>query len=129
MHRPLVFGLLALSSMMARAAYVGYVDSVNGAGDALVSGWACNTAQPDSTADVLIYREGRYVGRATSGAIELKMGGPSAPLTPLYNRRTVYGRVSRYRLDEFLQLFDFPSPNLSSERRFATSSRPLPSLS
>ncbi|HEV3214536.1 MAG TPA: DUF1553 domain-containing protein, partial [Vicinamibacterales bacterium] len=32
----------------------------------------------------------------------------------------VYGRVSRYRLDEYLQLFDFPSPNLSSERRFTT---------
>jgi hypothetical protein len=48
------------------------------------------------------------------------MGGPSEPLTPSYNRRTVYGRVSRYRLDEYLSLFDFPSPNLSSERRFTT---------
>ena len=35
-------------------------------------------------------------------------------------RRTVYGKVSRYRLDEFLQLFDFPSPMQSAERRFAT---------
>src|SRR5262245_66470479 len=48
------------------------------------------------------------------------MGGPSELLTPSYNRRTVYGRVSRYRLDEYLSLFDFPSPNLSSERRFTT---------
>jgi hypothetical protein len=32
----------------------------------------------------------------------------------------VYGRVSRYRLDDYLSLFDFPSPNLSSERRFTT---------
>ena len=49
------------------------------------------------------------------------MGGPSAPLTPLYDRRTVYGKVSRYKLDDYLQLFDFPSPNLSAEKRFTTS--------
>ena len=56
-----------------------------------------------------------------SGALDTKMGGPSEPLTPSCNRRTVYGKVSRYRLDEFLQLFDFPSPNLSAEQRFTTS--------
>jgi len=57
---------------------------------------------------------------AISGALDEKMGGPSELLTPSYNRRTVYGRVSRYRLDDYLSLFDFPSPNLSSERRFTT---------
>ena len=56
-----------------------------------------------------------------SGTLDLKMGGPSAQLTPLYDRRTVYGKVSRYKLDDFLQLFDFPSPNLSAEKRFTTS--------
>jgi hypothetical protein len=55
-----------------------------------------------------------------SGTLNLKIGGPSIPLTPLADRRTVYGRVSRYKLDEFLQLFDFPSPSQSSEQRFAT---------
>jgi hypothetical protein len=55
-----------------------------------------------------------------SGALETKMGGPSAPLTPSSARRTVYGKVSRYKLDDYLQLFDFPSPNLSAEKRFAT---------
>ena len=49
-----------------------------------------------------------------SGALDLKMGGPSAALTPLSTRRTVYGKVSRYKLDDYLQLFDFPSPNLSA---------------
>src|SRR6185503_5048359 len=49
-----------------------------------------------------------------------KMGGPSIALTPLATRRTIYGRVSRYRLDEFLQLFDFPSPMQSAEKRFTT---------
>jgi hypothetical protein len=56
-----------------------------------------------------------------SGAIDLKAGGPSTPLSPSFNRRTLYGRVSRYKLDDFLQLFDFPSPNLSAEKRFTTS--------
>src|ERR1051325_6923916 len=56
-----------------------------------------------------------------SGALDERVGGPSAPLTPFYNRRTVYGKVSRYKLDDYLQLFDFPSPNLSAEKRFTTS--------
>ena len=56
-----------------------------------------------------------------AGALDSKMGGPSIPLTPLVDRRTVYGKVSRYKLDDYLQLFDFPSPNLSAEKRFTTS--------
>jgi hypothetical protein len=55
-----------------------------------------------------------------SGALDSKMGGPSTPLSPSFARRTVYGKVSRYKLDDYLQLFDFPSPNLSAERRFTT---------
>jgi hypothetical protein len=56
-----------------------------------------------------------------SGALDLKMGGPSTPLSPSFERRTIYGKVSRYKLDDYLQLFDFPSPNLSAEKRFTTS--------
>jgi mono/diheme cytochrome c family protein len=56
-----------------------------------------------------------------SGALDLKMGGPSTPLSPSFDRRTIYGKVSRYKLDDYLQLFDFPSPNLSAEKRFTTS--------
>jgi hypothetical protein len=56
-----------------------------------------------------------------AGALDTKAGGPSIPLTPLVDRRTVYGKVSRYKLDDYLQLFDFPSPNLSAEKRFTTS--------
>jgi hypothetical protein len=57
-----------------------------------------------------------------SGALNTeRIGGPPQPLTPFLDRRTVYGRVSRYKLDDFLQLFDFPSPNLSAEKRFTTS--------
>ncbi len=55
-----------------------------------------------------------------SGDLDHAVGGPSADLTPSFKRRTVYGKVSRYKLDEYLQLFDFPSPNLSAEKRFVT---------
>ncbi|MCU1384769.1 MAG: hypothetical protein JWL71_3466 [Acidobacteria bacterium] len=55
-----------------------------------------------------------------SGALDARAGGPSTPLSPALTRRTVYGKVSRYKLDDYLQLFDFPSPNLSAERRFVT---------
>jgi hypothetical protein len=55
-----------------------------------------------------------------SGALDPKMGGPSAELTPGYKRRTIYGKVSRYRLDQYLQLFDFPSPSFSAEKRHIT---------
>ena len=52
--------------------------------------------------------------------LDPKIGGPSEDLKPEGRRRTVYGKVSRYRLDDYLQLFDFPSPNLSAEKRFIT---------
>lgn len=55
-----------------------------------------------------------------SGALDPDLGGPSEPLTPLFDRRTVYGSISRYRLDEFLQLFDFPSASQTAEKRFVT---------
>ena len=55
-----------------------------------------------------------------SGTLNTKMGGPSIALTPMEDRRTIYGRVSRFKLDEFLQLFDYPSPSQSAEKRFST---------
>jgi hypothetical protein len=57
---------------------------------------------------------------AVAGNLDTSMGGPSADLSPAMTRRTVYGKVSRYKLDEYLQLFDFQSPNISAERRFTT---------
>ena len=55
-----------------------------------------------------------------SGTLDDKIGGPSIALTPAATRRTVYGKVSRYKLDQFLQLFDFPAPTISAEQRFST---------
>jgi mono/diheme cytochrome c family protein len=55
-----------------------------------------------------------------AGDLDDSIGGPSKDLTPDYHRRTVYGHVSRYKLDAYLQLFDFPPPNISAEKRFTT---------
>jgi len=55
-----------------------------------------------------------------AGALDDKMGGPSEDLIASATRRTLYGRVSRYRLDQFLQLFDFPAATISAEQRFST---------
>ena len=55
-----------------------------------------------------------------AGTLDIKVGGPPETLTPFYGRRTIYGKLSRYRPDPFLQLFDFPAPTLSAEQRFAT---------
>jgi Protein of unknown function (DUF1549)/Protein of unknown function (DUF1553)/Planctomycete cytochrome C len=55
-----------------------------------------------------------------SGNLDDSIGGPSEALTPTYLRRTVYGKVSRYKLDTYLQTFDFPPPNITAEKRFVT---------
>src|SRR5271165_4091142 len=55
-----------------------------------------------------------------SGDLDNSIGGPSKELAPDNHRRTVYGQVSRYKLDAYLQLFDFPPPNISAEKRFTT---------
>ncbi len=52
--------------------------------------------------------------------LDSAIGGPSEELTPQLARRTVYGKVSRYKLDQYLQLFDFPTPSISAEKRFTT---------
>jgi hypothetical protein len=57
---------------------------------------------------------------AVAGDLDLSLGGPSKDLTPEFKGRTVYGKVSRYKLDAYLQLFDFPPPNISAEKRFTT---------
>ena len=49
-----------------------------------------------------------------------KMGGPAKPLGPDFTRRAVYGSVSRFRIDSFLQAFDFPNPTFTAEQRFST---------
>jgi hypothetical protein len=59
---------------------------------------------------------------AVAGNLDPKLGGPAINLTSQENdRRTLYGAVSRHNLDPLLRLFDFPDPNLTSDRRPVTS--------
>jgi hypothetical protein len=63
-----------------------------------------------------------------AGKLDLNGGGPPQKLSQPDNvRRTVYGFVSRRKLDSMLGLFDFPSPNQTSEQRLTTNV-PLQSL-
>ena len=63
-----------------------------------------------------------------TGALDTTRGGPPVSLEDAGNhRRTVYGEVSRQRLDNMLAAFDFPNPNTTSDRRVDTTV-PLQSL-
>jgi cytochrome c553 len=56
-----------------------------------------------------------------AGDLDLKeVGGPSKQFGPENTRRTVYCKVSRFRLDNYLQVFDFPNPSFTAEQRFST---------
>ena len=58
---------------------------------------------------------------AVAGNLDSTIGGPSSDLASAENRRrTLYGAVSRHNLDPVLRLFDFPDPNLTSDRRPTT---------
>ena len=65
---------------------------------------------------------------AVAGGLELDGGGPPVALTEDKNsKRTVYGFVSRRKLDDVLGLFDFPNPNSHAEQRITTNT-PLQGL-
>ncbi len=57
---------------------------------------------------------------SVAGDLDLSAGGPPARFDAQNKRRTVYGYVSRRKLDGMLALFDFPNPNNTSEQRMAT---------
>ncbi len=58
---------------------------------------------------------------AASGTLDLTLGGPSTNLAQNdFRRRTLYGYISRHQLNELLRLFDFPDPNITSDRRSVT---------
>jgi hypothetical protein len=64
---------------------------------------------------------------AVSGGLE-EGGGPSLELSdPANRRRTVYARVSRLKLDDYLLQFDYPDANVHAEARSATTT-PLQKL-
>jgi hypothetical protein len=55
-----------------------------------------------------------------SGDIDLTAGGKPAQLDLDNHRRTVYGFISRRKLNPYLSLFDYPVPNATSEARNQT---------
>jgi hypothetical protein len=55
-----------------------------------------------------------------TGDLDLRVGGPSQELDLKNTRRSVYAKVSRFKLDPYLALFDFPDPSLTSEIRNVT---------
>jgi hypothetical protein len=59
-----------------------------------------------------------------AGDLDLSTGGKAEKLDENNRRRTVYGFVSRRKLDGMLALFDFPNPNSTSEQRMSTNVPP-----
>jgi hypothetical protein len=57
---------------------------------------------------------------AVTGELDATADGPSLFADPKNVRRTVYGLVSRRKLDGTLALFDFPNANATSEKRSVT---------
>ena len=56
-----------------------------------------------------------------AGDLNLKeTSGPSTDFTSDNLRRTVFCKVSRYRLNNYLMVFDFPNPSFTAEQRFAS---------
>ncbi len=76
--------------------------------------WRANRQRLDAEAirDSLLF---------VSGSLDLKRtGGPSTDFGDDNFRRTIYCKISRYRLDNFLQVFDYPNPSFTAEQRFTT---------
>ena len=58
---------------------------------------------------------------AVSGNLEKTAGGPTFNLNDSNsNKRTIYAKISRHDLHSLLRLFDFPDPNITSEKRVET---------
>jgi mono/diheme cytochrome c family protein len=49
-----------------------------------------------------------------------KVSGPSSDFSEDNTEPTVFCKVSRYRLNNYLQVFDFPNPSFTSEQRFSS---------
>jgi hypothetical protein len=58
---------------------------------------------------------------AVTGELDRTVGGPPIDLASGNNRRrTIYAFISRHQLNDLLRLFDFPDPNITSDRRSVT---------
>jgi hypothetical protein len=75
--------------------------------------WRANRRRLDAEAlrDSLLF---------VSGSLDTMTGGPSAELNDDNRRRTVYSKISRFKINAVLRLFDFPDPSITNEQRNAT---------
>ncbi|MDQ6664392.1 MAG: PSD1 and planctomycete cytochrome C domain-containing protein, partial [Acidobacteriota bacterium] len=75
--------------------------------------WRANQKRLDAEAlrDSLLF---------VTGKLDTREGGLAEAFTAENRRRTVYGFISRKKLDGILSLFDFPNPNNTSEQRMET---------
>ena len=56
-----------------------------------------------------------------AGDLDLKeVSGPSSDFSDSNLQRTVFCKVSRFRLNNYLLVFDFPNPSFTSEQRFSS---------
>jgi hypothetical protein len=63
----------------------------------------------------------RDAALAVSGRLDLTSGGPSGDAdNPDFRRRTCYSAVSRHKLSDMLQAFDFPDPAIHCANRTMT---------
>jgi hypothetical protein len=85
----------------------------------LVWHWSRRRLDAEPLRDTLLY---------LSGELDETVGGQPGKLTDAsFTRRTLYGSVSRRKLDGTLALFDFPNPVATSEQRIQTAT-PLQQL-
>ena len=57
---------------------------------------------------------------SAAGTLDTTPADAAKPLDEKNHKRTVYGFISRRRMDSMLALFDFPNPNATSEGRVVT---------
>jgi hypothetical protein len=89
------------------------------ADNTLVWHWARRRLDVEPLRDTLLW---------VSGELDETLGGAPGKLTNVaFKRRTLYGSVSRRKLDGTLALFDFPNPVATSEQRIQTAT-PLQQL-
>jgi hypothetical protein len=85
----------------------------------LVWRWSRRRLDVEPLRDTLLY---------ISGELDETVGGRPGKLTDVdFKRRTLYGSVSRRKLDGTLALFDFPNPVATAEQRIQTAT-PLQQL-
>ena len=107
-----VLRLLVTSETFQQSSEPSAASRENDGNNALLSRFQSRRMDIESWRDSVLF---------AAGSLEKATGGPTFPLSDSKAaKRTVYARVSRHDLDSLLRLFDFPDPNITSEKRVET---------